>query len=54
MIGAILLALAPIALLIALGHAMRRLRFLPRGRGGGHACCTVGDGGHAAFLNPAL
>ncbi|MCV9938563.1 AEC family transporter [Boseaceae bacterium BT-24-1] len=29
MIGAILLALAPIALLIALGHAMRRLRFLP-------------------------
>jgi len=29
MIGAILLALAPIALLIALGHAMRRWRFLP-------------------------
>jgi hypothetical protein len=29
MIGAILLALAPIALLIGLGHAMRRLRFLP-------------------------
>ncbi|RYF37021.1 MAG: AEC family transporter, partial [Comamonadaceae bacterium] len=29
MIGAILLALAPIALLIALGHAMWRLRFLP-------------------------
>jgi len=29
MIGAILLALAPIALLIGLGHGMRRLRFLP-------------------------
>lgn len=29
MIGAILLALAPIALLIALGHGMHRMRFLP-------------------------
>lgn len=29
MIGAILLALMPIALLIALGHGMHRLRFLP-------------------------
>lgn len=29
MVGAILLALAPIALLIAAGNAMRRLRFLP-------------------------
>lgn len=29
MIGAILLALVPIALLIALGHGMHRLRFLP-------------------------